>query len=176
MAEIIQNIKGEEKLGVNFRSDKKIKPILTLVLLSSAVLIFTCGCIDSGNGGEAGTGVQTQAATSPGNPGTTDSITEKPTATGKETPKGDIPSEEMKGSGTLPEGMGGPDIVSAAQKLGVTEDELIAALGDMGEGKQPDLESAASELGVSVEELEEALGFNKEMPPGGAGGAPTGQP
>jgi YHYH protein len=58
------------------------------------------------------------------------------------------------GGGEGPGGAGGPpDFSEAAATLGVSEEALMAALG------QPpfDLEAAAKELGVSVEELQEAL-------------------
>ena len=46
------------------------------------------------------------------------------------------------------------DLSLAAQKLGVSEQQLHEALGP----PPPDLESAASRLGISVEKLKEALG------------------
>jgi len=87
------------------------------------------------------------------------------------TPDGAVPVE-MGEPGMPPEGMGeagrgagGMDFASAASTLGVTEEELMAALGT--EGGPMDLVSAASALGITVEELEEALGFSGEMPPQG---------
>lgn len=59
------------------------------------------------------------------------------------------------GPGTAPEGGGPPDFAVAAEQLGVTEEELVAALGDP--NQEQDFEAAAEELGVTVEELEEAL-------------------
>ena len=57
------------------------------------------------------------------------------------------------GPGAGPQGAGQPDFSEAAATLGVTEDALLAALG------QPpfDLITAAETLGVSVEALEQAL-------------------
>ena len=46
-----------------------------------------------------------------------------------------------------------PDFTEAAEVLGVTLDELLAALGP----PPPDLEVAAATLGVTVEELQAAL-------------------
>jgi len=51
---------------------------------------------------------------------------------------------------------GEPDLAAAAEQLGVTEDALLEAMGEPGEG--PDFETAAEQLGVAVEALEEALG------------------
>ncbi|MEE3115673.1 MAG: hypothetical protein VX321_06220, partial [Actinomycetota bacterium] len=52
------------------------------------------------------------------------------------------------------DGPGGPpDFTEAAETLGVTMDELLAALGP----PPPDLEAAAATLGVTVEELQAAL-------------------
>ena len=59
------------------------------------------------------------------------------------------------GPGTAPEGGGPPDFAVAAEQLGVTEEELVAALGDP--NQEQDFEAAAEELGATVEELEEAL-------------------
>lgn len=54
------------------------------------------------------------------------------------------------------QGAGRPDIASAAAQLGVTEDQLRAALGDPSQGP-PDFQSAAEALGVSMQELQQAL-------------------
>jgi hypothetical protein len=64
-----------------------------------------------------------------------------------------------------------PDLVAAAQKLGVSVEALRAALGEPGQGP-PDLAAAAAQLNVSVEALREALG----LPGGGplAGQRPGG--
>ncbi|MGL5824894.1 MAG: YHYH protein [Nocardioides sp.] len=72
--------------------------------------------------------------------------------------------ETTNGAGRPAEGGGPggpPDFSEAAEKLGVTEEELIAALG------QPpfDLAAAAEKLGVTEAELEAAL----PAPPDGAG-------
>jgi hypothetical protein len=60
-----------------------------------------------------------------------------------------------------------PDLAAAAAELGVTEEELEAALGDPEQGA-PDFAAAAAELGVTEEALMEALGAS-------AGGTPTDQ-
>lgn len=63
------------------------------------------------------------------------------------------------GQGGPPGDGGPPDFSEAAATLGVTEEELLAALG-----RPPfDLEAAAAKLGVTAEELEAAL----PPPPGG---------
>lgn len=89
---------------------------------------------------------------------------------------------EVKASGT-PDGRGPGqqmDLVSAAEKLGKTEEELKSALGinsnneqesitpgakPSGQPKQMDLAAAAKTLGVTEEVLKEALGLNN-MPSG----------
>ena len=49
-----------------------------------------------------------------------------------------------------------PDLVAAAAELGVTEEELEAALGEPGQAP-PDFAAAATEFGVTEEVLMEAL-------------------
>ena len=58
------------------------------------------------------------------------------------------------------------DTAAAAAQLGVTEEALIAALGDPSQGP-PDFAAAAQILGVTEEALMEALGITGEMQPGG---------
>lgn len=65
-------------------------------------------------------------------------------------------------------GRGGPDFSEAADALGITEAELIAALG----GPPPDLDAAAATLGITVQELETVM----PAPPGQAEGAPADEP
>ncbi len=67
------------------------------------------------------------------------------------------------GGGMAPGGQVAPDLAAAAEKLGVTEQELTAALGDTTQGPG-DLAAAAQTLGVTEQELMDALG--------GQGGAP----
>jgi Protein of unknown function (DUF1566) len=103
-----------------------------------------------------------------------------------ETPDGDPnandvgPELEMSdsGPGAAPQGtsdgqqQGAPggqmeiDMAAAAASLGVTEDALIAAMGDANQGP-PDFAAAAATLGVTEEALMEALGIT---------GQPGGQP
>lgn len=68
-----------------------------------------------------------------------------------------------------------PDFATAAATLGVTEEALIAAMGEPGQG-MPDLATVAATLGVTEEALMEALGISDGagMPP--AGGQPGGPP
>lgn len=61
---------------------------------------------------------------------------------------------------------GAPDFAAAAEQLGVTEQELVDAIG----GPPPDFAAAAEILGVTEEALEGALGG----PPGGRGGRGNG--
>ena len=63
------------------------------------------------------------------------------------------------------------DFATAAEKLGVTEQQLRDALGDLSQGP-PDLADAAEKLGVSEDSLREALGLPGGAPP--AGGSPPG--
>lgn len=59
------------------------------------------------------------------------------------------------------------DLASAAAQLGVTEEELMSALGEPGQGP-PDLAAVAAELGVTEEALIEALGVPVGMQQGNA--------
>lgn len=49
-----------------------------------------------------------------------------------------------------------PDMAAAAQQLGITEEALLAAMGEPGSGA-PDFEAIAALLGVSADELQAAL-------------------
>ncbi len=63
-----------------------------------------------------------------------------------------------------------PDLTAAAAQLGVSEQALIAALGEPGQGP-PDFATVAAALGVTEAELIAALGIPAGgMPPGGPGG------
>ena len=53
-----------------------------------------------------------------------------------------------------------PDFAAAAEQLGVTEEALLAAMGDPNQG-QPDFVAAAQTLGVTEAELMAALGINQ---------------
>lgn len=70
--------------------------------------------------------------------------------------------ERQPGAGADADGEGrpggGPDFSGAADALGISEDELLAALG----GPPPDLDAAAATLGITVEELEAVM----PAPPG----------
>ena len=68
---------------------------------------------------------------------------------------------------------GMPDFTEAAATLGITEEALMAALGDPGQGP-PDFAAAAEELGISEAELIEALGMPENGPPPGRRQALTG--
>lgn len=82
--------------------------------------------------------------------------------------EGGLPAGQEGGQ---PQGQGGagqPDLDAAAAQLGITVQELQAALGP----PPPDFEAAAATLGITVEELMNALG----LPAGGPGGqGPGGQ-
>ncbi|MBK1724773.1 hypothetical protein CKO23_21615 [Thiocystis violacea] len=65
---------------------------------------------------------------------------------------------------------GRPDFAAAAEQLGVTEEALIAALGDPGQS-EPDYEAAAAALGVTVEALQAALAVDADATEGGTGNA-----
>jgi hypothetical protein len=69
--------------------------------------------------------------------------------------------------------MGGqqmPDLAAVAARPGVTEDALMAALGDPGQGP-PDFAASAAALGVTETDLMAAMGAA-----GGRGPASDGQP
>ncbi|OJF76337.1 MAG: hypothetical protein BKP49_07640 [Treponema sp. CETP13] len=78
---------------------------------------------------------------------------------------------EAHGQMAPPKQQGGdmvqPDFTAAAVALGVSEDELIEAMGDP-RGGRPDFAAIAEKLGVTEEDLIAALGVpatpNDEMP------------
>jgi hypothetical protein len=72
-----------------------------------------------------------------------------------------FPDSDMGNNQGGDAGRSAPDTAAAAEQLGVTEEALIAALGEPGEG-EPDFEAAAAELGVTAAELEAALSANSE--------------
>lgn len=74
-----------------------------------------------------------------------------------------------RANGTAPE-LPPMDYAPAAATLGVTEEELRAALGEPGQG-QKTFAGAAATLGVTEKELMEALGVPEGM---GEGGMPRG--
>jgi len=127
-----------------------------LVLAAVAICAFICGCTATG-----GTMTDEGATTTAGE------ISENPIPQ-NETQRGP-PGNRTAG--------GGFDLASAAEKLGVTEDTLKAALGGGAEGERMDFEAAAEELGVTVEELQTALGgpMGGQMPQDGQA-PPNGTP
>lgn len=99
-------------------------------------------------------------------------------------PDGAVPEGRQSDNGTMPmppEGMTpgekppAPemDLAAAAEKLGVTEEQLDEALGDIIQG-MPDLAAVAEKLGVSEDSLQEALGLMIGPPP--SNGAPQDGP
>jgi hypothetical protein len=58
------------------------------------------------------------------------------------------------------------DLAAAAAELGVTEQQLRDAFGDMQQG-QPDFATAAEKLGISEDSLRTALGLPAGIPPAG---------
>ena len=73
-----------------------------------------------------------------------------------------------------PDGQQMPDLATAAAQLGVTEEALMAALGDPSQGPL-DFAAAAAALGVTEADLMAALGIAEGgMPP--AGQPPTNTP
>jgi hypothetical protein len=66
------------------------------------------------------------------------------------------------------------DLAAAAETLGITEEALMAAMGEPGQGA-PDFAAIAATLGVTEADLMAALGITEGgMPPGGQ--PPGGQP
>ena len=55
-----------------------------------------------------------------------------------------------------------PDLVAAAAQLGVTEEDLMAVLGDVSQGP-PDFAAVAQTLGVTEDALMEAMGITGDM-------------
>ena len=72
-------------------------------------------------------------------------------------------------NGTPNDQQSGPDLAAAAVKLGITEEELTAALG----GPPPNFAAAAQTLGITEAELMEALGIAEGGMPSGGGQPPT---
>jgi hypothetical protein len=73
-------------------------------------------------------------------------------------------SDKRGGQGGPGEGGGKPDITAAATKLGVTEDQVKAALGDPNQGP-PNFAKAAKALGITEKQLMEALGTSQGKRP-----------
>lgn len=145
--------------------------ILLLFAVSLVALcLLACGCTSQAESADISSQDQAEINAAPppgGGPGM-----EKPEMGAEEVNPVEIPPANVSRTG-YPEVKGnsgdgriGPDFASAAETLGVTEDQLIAVLGAMDKGAEIDLDAAASELGVTVKELEEALGPQGGMPPG----------
>ncbi len=101
------------------------------------------------------------------------------------TPGGTMPLPTDEGTMPAPPEGGAPgerppapamDLAAAAAKLGVTEQQLRDALGDVTGQKLPDFATAAKKLGISEKSLREALGLPADggMPAPDAGGPPPG--
>jgi cytochrome c556 len=128
--------------------------LLALALLAAVLL---AGC----SGGEDEPVQETQAV----EPADTDNVEGQAAPPAENAPANPSEQGEPGGRGF---GFGQPDLAAAAEQLGVSEEELTAALGDLGQG-MPDFEAAAAQLGVTVEELYAALGFQGRGTPGGRG-------
>jgi|WetSurMetagenome_2_1015567.scaffolds.fasta_scaffold436551_1 hypothetical protein len=55
------------------------------------------------------------------------------------------------------------DLAAAAAKLGISEEQLSEALGDLTQG-MPDFAASAAQLGISEDSLREALGLPEGVP------------
>jgi hypothetical protein len=142
-------------------------------LLLGAVLVAVAGC---GNDSVTTTAPQPAATTGsqltvpPSNSGT---MPKPPSDNGTmpQPPQGFTPGERP----ATPE----IDWAVAAAKLGVTEEQLKEAVGDL-QSAPPDLAAAANKLGVTEDALRETLGFSAggAQRPGGPpqNGAPPDQP
>jgi hypothetical protein len=137
------------------------KSLLALAIVSAALI---AGC----SGGDADTVQDTQSV----EPADTDAeevdVEEQQAPSPEDAAPGQGPGEP----GGRGFGGGQLDLAAAAEQLGVTEEALSAALGDLGQGP-PDFEAAAEALGVTVDELYAALGFPEGLAPGGG---PPGEP
>jgi hypothetical protein len=139
------------------------KAMLVALVLLAAVLIAGC------SGNEAESVQETQAV----EPADTENVEEQAAPPAEEAPA-NAPGQGEPGERGF--GFGQLDLAAAAEQLGVSEEELTAALGDLGQG-MPDFEAAATQLGVTVEELYAALGFPEGFAPGEGGpGGPQGEP
>lgn len=126
------------------------KQVLFTTLLLGAVLVAAAGC---GNNNVTATATPQPAST---------------TVSHLPAPPSDNGTMPTPPQGFTPDGRpAAPEIdwSAAAAKLGVTEEQLKEAVGDLA-GGLPDLAAAAATLGVTEEVLREALGFP-------AGGAPA---
>lgn len=101
-----------------------------------------------------------------GNPNANNVGAESPSSDGTSAPQGTPGRTEDRGQGEE------PDFTAAAEMLGITEEELMAALGDVGQAR-PNFAAAAEILGITEEELMEALGISVGGPPNGGGQPPN---
>jgi cytochrome c556 len=131
------------------------KAMLLALALLAAVLVVGC------SGNEAEPTQETQTV----EPAGTENVEEQAAPPAEEAPA-NAPGQGEPGERGF--GFGQLDLAAAAEQLGVSEEELSAALGDLEQG-MPDLEAAATQLGVTVEELSAALGFQGGGTPGGRG-------
>jgi hypothetical protein len=152
---------------------------LALILLIGAGLAAAVGCNQAvvtspatTQASEAPTAPAAQPAPSannqlpPQNPSSNSTIPQPPSGNGtiSQPPSGNFTSGKP--------GVPAMDLAAAAAKLGVTEQQLTDALGNMQQG-MPDFATVAQKLGVTEEALLEALGVNSSNSarPSGPGGA-----
>jgi hypothetical protein len=149
------------------------KKSLCVAILTGAALAAMAGC------GQVETTIPATVQTT--------SVTQQSTAVAVQTqsatkqgtaPTGQMPPSGVSINGTMP---AAPtmDLAAAAAKLGITQVQLSAALGNTQSGF-PDLASAATKLGITEDALRQALGFsNNGTMPGGTqqgGPPPSGTP
>jgi hypothetical protein len=128
---------------------KKFLPLAILVVMMAGSIV---GCSSTA---ETSVVTPTTSAepTTPANPGAPPGFSGSDNMT---PPQGGAPGDRQA--------MPSIDYAAAAQKLGVTEQQLKDALGETTQGL-PDFAVAAQTLGVSEETLREALGFTAMQQP-----------
>jgi hypothetical protein len=129
------------------------KKPLVMAALTGTIILVTAGCSQSA---PTATAIEQQTTATTGS-----AITPVPTAPQSE--NGTLPAPGNRSPGERPSS---PqiDLSAAAEKLGITEEELRGALNETGQAG-PDLSAAAEKLGISVEELQQALGFPDMVSP-----------
>jgi hypothetical protein len=139
------------------------KTSIIVAAMAGLTLFSAAGCTAAGTTVNAAVTTATTAAVP------------SPSAFGRHQPfsdDGTIP--DFTGNSTRPGGPGGQfgmfriDWAAAAENLGVTEDDLKAAFGDMTQGL-PDFPAIAEKLGVTEDNLKAALGLPENMTPPGDG-------
>ncbi len=140
------------------------KKSIFVVMLASMTVLATVGCSQTGETAPATE--QPVVTTEQNAPAPDGSAPLPPEGTMPAPPEGGTPGERP-----LAPAM---DLAAAAAKLGVTEQQLSDALGDMTQGP-PDFAAAAEQLGISEDSLQEALGLPEGAPPTG-GALPGGPP